>query len=76
MRTEVPRALSLADTQLLGVADRLVAEFAELPTGSVLRCYARAVYVARHQRGSNVADDAERLARSWLSLRRSRRPRP
>jgi hypothetical protein len=55
-------------TQLLDVADRLVEDFAEVPAGSVLRCLARAVQMARAS-GSPPEDlgtRAEEMARQML----------
>ena len=55
-------------TELLEVADRLVEDFAEVPAGSVLRCLATAVHMARGA-GSPPEDlgtRAEELARRML----------
>ena len=63
----VPESERLS-TQLLEVADRLVEDFAEVPAGSVLRCLARAVQMARAS-GSPAEDldtRAEETARQML----------
>lgn len=41
------RTTSSTDEDLLGLADRLVREFVQVPAGSVLRCLAEAVRSAR-----------------------------
>ena len=55
-------------TELLDVADRLVEEFAEVPAGSVLRCLATAVHMARGAGASpeDLGTRAEELARRIL----------
>jgi hypothetical protein len=57
--------------RLLDAADRLIAEFDELPSGSVLRCLSRANVVVRRA-GTPVdfvPEAAERTARQLLSVR-------
>lgn len=56
---------------LLDVAERLADEYREEPTGSVLRCYARAVRKA-HRQGTPLEalpTESERLARISLGWR-------
>lgn len=62
---------SRVDLELLEVADRLVAEFPEVPTGSVLRCLSRAVHLSRAlgRPPSALAHEAEDLARRMLRHR-------
>ena len=55
-------------TELLEVADRLVEDFAEVPAGSVLRCLAKAVQMAREAASppEELGTRAEALARRML----------
>lgn len=56
---------------LVAVAERLALEYGEEPTGSVLRCYARAVRDA-HRQGTPLEalpGESERLARIRLAWR-------
>lgn len=57
--------------QLLDAAARLVDEWPDLPTGSVLRCFSRAVWIVRGTGcpPDRVAAEAARLACSLLELR-------
>jgi hypothetical protein len=64
---------------LVDAALRLVAERPDLPAGSVLRCYARAVAVVRRAgvQPDAVADRAGEFARRLLAARdRADRPPP
>ncbi|MET1060384.1 MAG: hypothetical protein ABWX84_12340 [Nocardioides sp.] len=61
----------LSDAQLREVAERLAAEFSDVPESSVLRCLARAVH---HARLDGLPDDqipaaGEKIARQLLILR-------
>jgi hypothetical protein len=57
--------------QLLDIAFDLSVEFDTLPAGSVLRCFARAVHLARLQgaEGARVPEEARRIAVSSLRSR-------
>lgn len=57
--------------QLLDAAARLVDEWPDLPTGSVLRCFSRAVWIVRGTGcpPDRLAAEAARLACSLLELR-------
>jgi hypothetical protein len=61
----------LSDEPLRAVADRLAAEFADVPRASVLRCLARAVHRARLDRipADQLPSAGERIARQLLILR-------
>lgn len=63
--------LKEANQQLLDGAARLVDEWPGLPTGSVLRCFARAVWIVRGTGcpPERLAAEAARLASSLLELR-------
>lgn len=56
---------------LLETAGELTAEFDELPAGSVMRCFGRAVKLARAQgvSGTALPEAARRLARASLRER-------
>jgi len=68
--------------QLLETAFDLSVEYDTLPAGSVLRCFARAVHLARLQgaEGARLPEEARRIAESSLrsraaqSTRRRRAP--
>ena len=66
--------LKEANQQLLDAAARLVDEWPDLPTGSVLRCFARAVWIVRGAGcpPDRLAEEAACLASSLLQLRRAR----
>lgn len=53
-------------------AARLMAQWDDLPAGSVLRCYSRAVrtVVRAGCAPERVPREAERVAHGWLDLRR------
>lgn len=53
--------------------ERMVTEWDDLPAGSVLRCYSRAVrtVVRAGCPPARVPAEAERIARAWLDLRRA-----
>jgi hypothetical protein len=57
--------------QLLDVAERLTTEYPELPAGSVLRSFARAVVLARRSGcpTSSLPHRAERMTRHLLAKR-------
>jgi len=57
--------------QLLEVAERLTAEFDHVPAGSVMRCFARAVQVARRSGclAVSLPQSAERMTRELLAER-------
>jgi hypothetical protein len=57
--------------ELNDAANRLTAEFGEMPPGSVLRCLSRAVFVARrdHVPAAQLASVGESRARHTLGLR-------
>jgi len=57
--------------QLLDIAFDLSVEFDTLPAGSVLRCFARAVHLARLQGADGVGlpEEARRIAESSLRSR-------
>jgi hypothetical protein len=57
--------------ELVDTADRLVHEYDDLPPGSVLRCYSRAVTGARRAgvQEPALAEVAERHTRSILARR-------
>ena len=57
--------------QLLDLAFDLSVEFDTLPAGSVLRCFARAVHLARLQgaEGARLPEEARRIAESSLRSR-------
>ena len=78
MRDAAERVVTPVEEALISAAERLTVEFADLPAGSVLRCYTRAVLVVRRRRGRPGAlpQDAETLARIWLSARRGPGGRP
>ena len=61
----------LSDAQLREVADRLAAEFSDVPDTSVLRCLARAVHRARLDGipDEQIPSAGERIARQLLILR-------
>jgi len=69
--------------QLLEIAFDLSVEFDTLPAGSVLRCFARAVHLARLKgaEGARLPEEARRIAESSLrsraakGSRRARAPR-
>jgi hypothetical protein len=63
---------AIPDTDWRDVADRLAAEFSDIPSGSVLRCVARAVHRARMDGlpPELVAGAGEAIARQMLALRR------
>jgi hypothetical protein len=54
--------------RLLETAGELTAEFSEMPAGSVMRCFGRAVKLARAQgvTGTALPEAARRIARSSL----------
>lgn len=58
--------------ELLDIADRLVADYDDIATGSVLRCLSRAVCAARAKTADpdEVPALAELLAREMLARRR------
>ncbi|MFC4787299.1 hypothetical protein ACT8ZV_22675 [Nocardioides sp. MAHUQ-72] len=60
--------------QLLETAFDLSQEFDEVPAGSVMRCFARAVHLARLDgaSGSRLVDEARRIAVSALRERDDR----
>jgi hypothetical protein len=64
-------SVRLSDAQLREVADRLAAEFSDVPGGSVLRCLARAVHRARLDGlpDDQIPSAGERIARQLLILR-------
>ena len=61
----------LSDAQLREVADRLAAEFSDVPEASVLRCLARAVHRARLDGipDEQIPSAGERIARQLIILR-------
>jgi len=65
------RDMRQANQELLDAAALLVDEWEDVPTGSVLRCFSRAVWVVRG-RGcppERLAAEAMSLARALLALR-------
>lgn len=70
-RTSSVATLERVNRQLLEVAERLVTEYDDVATGSVLRCLSRAVTVARGKASDpdRVPALAERLAREMLTRR-------
>lgn len=63
---------AIPDTDWRDVADRLAAEYSDVPSGSVIRCVARAVHRARLDGlpPELVAGAGEAIARQMLALRR------
>ncbi|MFN8195908.1 MAG: hypothetical protein U0R80_16725 [Nocardioidaceae bacterium] len=70
-RTDVMTATERANRRLLVIAEQLVTEYDDVPTGSVLRCLSRAVGAARAKACApdEVPELAERLARDMLGRR-------
>ena len=72
----MPNRISVSvNHQLLEVAERLTTEFDQLPAGSVMRCFARAVQVARRSGcpAGSLPQTAERMTRLALAERGYRR---
>jgi hypothetical protein len=68
----MPNRISVTvNHQMLEVAERLTAEFDQLPAGSVMRCFARAVQVARRSGcpAAALPQTAERMTRLALAER-------
>jgi len=64
--------MAIPDADWRDVADRLAAEFSDVPSGSVLRCVARSVHRARLDGlpPELVVGAGEAIARQLLLLRR------
>lgn len=63
--------LKEANERLLDAAARLVEEWPDVPTGSVLRCFSRAVWIVRGAGcpPDRLAAESSRLASALLELR-------
>ena len=72
----MPNRTAPVNHELVEVLERLVAEFERLPAGSVMRCFAGAVQVARRSGcpTSSLPQDAERMTRQVLAERGCSRP--